>query len=84
MRDRRNNGKERGGGDTQTNESLNTSAAHAADAAGDAAAADWKEAASHRGGAAGERDPERGAAPRPLWAPGAARPHPLSLPFRSG
>lgn len=63
-RDVRNNEKEGG----QTNESLKTSAAHAADAAGDAAAADWEEAGSHRGGAGRERDRERGAAPRPLWA----------------
>lgn len=76
MRDIRNNGKEGG----QTNESLNTSAAHAADAARDAVAADWKEAGSHRGGADRERDPERGAALRPLWARGRAAPQP-TLPL---
>lgn len=76
VRDVRNNEKEGG----QTNESLKTSAAHAADAARDAAAADWEETGSHRGGAGRERDRERGAAPRPLWAreptlpPGATRP----------
>lgn len=64
MRDVRNNEKEGG----QTNESLKTSAAHAADAAGDVVAADWEEAGSHRGGAGRERDRERGAALRPLWA----------------
>lgn len=43
----------------QTNESLNTRAAHAADAAHDAAAVDWKEAGGHPGGAGGEREGER-------------------------
>ncbi|MEJ1272828.1 hypothetical protein NN561_003683 [Cricetulus griseus] len=78
VRDTRNNGKEGG----QTNESLNTGAAHAADATGDAAAADWKEAGGHRGGAGRERDPERGAAPRPLWARDRAAPQP-TLPLRA-
>lgn len=76
MRDIRNNGKEGG----QTNESLNTRAAHAADAARDAVATGWEEAGSHRGGADRERDPERGAAPRPLWARGRAAPQPTLPP----
>ena len=46
MRGTRNKGKEGG----QTNESLNTRTAHAADAAHDAEAVDWKEAGGHREG----------------------------------
>lgn len=48
VRDIQNKGKEGG----QTNESLNTRAAHAADAAHDAEAVDWKEAGGHREGRA--------------------------------
>lgn len=46
VRGTRNKGKEGG----QTNESLNTRTAHAADAAHDAEAVDWKEAGGHREG----------------------------------
>lgn len=55
MRDIQNKGKDGG----QTNESLNTRAAHAADAGHDAAAADWKEAGGYPGGPGREREGKR-------------------------
>lgn len=55
VRDIQNKGKEEG----QTNESLHTRAAHAADAAHDAEAVDWKEAGGHREGRAEKGKGER-------------------------
>jgi hypothetical protein len=78
VRNIRNNGKEGG----QTNESLNTSAAHAADAARDVVAADWKEARRPPGRGGQRKGPGEGRRRLALCGPGAARP--LSLPSRSG
>lgn len=77
VRDAQNKGKEEG----QTHESLRARAAHAADAAGDAEAVDWKEAGgTGRGGR--EREGGKGVSEtrRPRGGR-AARPHSRCPPF---
>lgn len=77
VRDIQNKGKEGG----QTNESLNTRAAHAADAARDAEAVDWKEAGGHPGGAGREREGGKGVRRLALCGDRAAPPRTLRPPF---
>lgn len=77
VRDIQNKGREGG----QTNESLNTRAAHAADAARDAEAVDWKEAGGHPGGAGREREGGKGVRRLALCGDRAAPPRRLRPPF---
>lgn len=77
VRDIQHKGKE----GAQTNESLNTRAAHAADAARDAAAVDWKEAGGHREGRAGKARGERVGGASPFVGGPAVRPLGLRPPF---
>lgn len=78
MRNIQNKGKEEG----QTNESLNARAAHAADAARDAEAVDWKEAGGHPGGAGREREGGKGVRRLALCGGRAARPRSLRPLYR--
>lgn len=76
VRDIQNKGKEGG----QTNESLNTRAAHAADAVHDAEAVDWKEAGGHPEGRAEKGKGERVCGASPFVGP-RSRPQSPCPPF---
>lgn len=79
VRDIQNKGTEGG----QTNESLKTRAAHAADAAHDAEAVDWKEAGGHPGAAGREREGRKGVRRLALCGGRGARPPSLRPLSRS-